>query len=695
MEDNVIVQEQTNLVFAQKLIDKKISVIQTRIDALEQQNKDSLEYAVHEKIDDIERAEVYGNINTTDSYLEKLYKEISIFKKIHPKPFFAKIQFEDSYGDNIYYIGLKNIEDDSTDCLVLDWRTPVASLLYNSSLGKTSYIAPKGEIDVNLKLKRQFRLQPNRITSYIDTNTKIDDSILQEVLSKNTSSHMSNIVETIQEEQNKIIRRDPRETVIINGVAGSGKTSIAMHRIAYILFANKGNIKSENILVISPNKLFGTYIGDVLPELGEEPVSTITSSQMFKIAKLAPKTAGSKAEMVKSQFNSTSRKSEIDIKFSLDFKHKVDEFLKNYDINPYIKQLLINGEQITDTELNSVTYCGKNLDINYRINRAIEMILIKKFPRLSITKRDMLKNKLVAKCKELITPQKVMAEVYKEFNLTPLKDNQLGFEDAPIFAYVKANLNVCPQNYFIKHIFVDEMQDYDPFTISLIKKIYPTAVMTLAGDYNQNITSSQSNLESLKETFPNVNVDKLDVSYRSTKEIIDFAQGVIGGGMGSEHIVRHGDVPIVKKVQQSEDLEKMVYGIAYKYPKDKIAIITKTETEAIELSKVFKDFTLIRDEEDPTLLTSQQIITTIYLSKGLEYDRVIVPNVDNKNYTTDLDKQNLYVASTRALHGLYIAYSNEPAQFIPAKYLNNNTPSLKPTTQNISKNNCDRDILKL
>ena len=668
MDKKILDYEQQKLVSVQNVIDGQIDYVLQRIGSYSKEIKEALEYAVHEKIDDMERLEVYGEINMTDANLANMQKELMALTRVKPKPFFARIDLKSEFGDDSYYIGLKNIQNEQ-EFMVLDWRAPISSLFYYSSLGKASYDAPAGKVDVELKLKRQFRTAPNKIVSYIDTNTKINDEILQTVLSENTTSHMSNIVETIQEEQNLIIRKNPNQTVIINGVAGSGKTSIAMHRIAYVLFANKGSIQSKNILIVSPNKLFSKYIEDVLPELGEENVATYTMMNVLRAANLAPKSFGSKADMIKSQFADNLRKQEIDIKFSNDFKHQVDEFLLKYDIRPYLKFITINGSPITIQELKALPYNFQTPNIYHKFTKSVENLLIKRYPKLSPSNLDKVINKIVAKYLKLISPARILSEIYNKFNLHFGEGKNLGYEDAPIYAYINSHIKELEQNYFIKHIFVDEMQDYDPFSIALLTRIYPKAVMTLAGDYNQNIMSGQSNLSCLKELFPSVNVDNLDVSYRSSYEISEFANLVIGSGCPSSQLIRHGDAPSVYNFKTDADFETYIYKILFEHPKDKIAILTKTEEEAVNLANKLEGFTLIKDESDNNLLTAQHIISTIYLSKGLEYDRVVLPNINESNFFSDLDKQNLYVACTRALHGLHITYNEKPSKFIPEKYL--------------------------
>lgn len=663
MDEKILEKEQAQLERTQKVIAKHIEQIDKVIAFREGKIRETLDYASSEKLDRYELADVYGAVRGREISIEQLNRDKSMFQRITPKPFFAKITFAEIGGQpESYYIGLKNIAD-GDDQIVIDWRTPMASLLYFSSLGKTSFTAPMGKIDVDLMLKRQFRLEPNKIVWYVDTNTKIDDNILQEILSQNTSSHMSNIVQTIQEEQNAIIRKPAQQTVIINGIAGSGKTSIAMHRISYILYSNKGNIASKNVLVVSPNRLFSTYIGDLLPELGEENVYACPMMQVLIDSDLAPKKCGSKISMVDNQFIDKARKNEIDKKYSIAFFDEVQRYLEDFDLAPYaIDAFNENGYNIPDEHIRAIP-TKKITDIASKIESLVYGVLIKEYPRVPDRLLQKAKNKIVMQMKKIITAELIMDKMYMDMGLH-YGEGEMGYEDAPIYSYINAQVKGVSPNYFIRHIFVDEMQDYDPFSIYLLKKIYPDAIMTLAGDYNQNLLSNQSNLEMLKRLFPNVKVDNLDVSYRSTNEIIEFAQKIVNGKIDAR-LVRHGDQPKVMRCDTADDFVTQVRAIVEAYPNDKIAVIAKTLTEANKLAKILKDFTFIRDERDDALLTSDKIITTTYLSKGLEYDRVILSNVDNENYSTDLDKQNLYVACTRALHGLYLTYSHEVSKFVP------------------------------
>ncbi len=661
MDEKVLETEQKNLVFVQGLINNDITTLTSSIQKRRDEIKSMLEYISSNNLDAGELKQAYSYINKNDKSASELEKEKSFFQKVLPKPFFARICFSQDSIKRDFYVGLKGVKKDNFP-YVIDWRTPVASLLYFSSLGKTSYLAPMGEIFVDLTLKRQFRLKPNQIVYYVDTDTKIDDNFLQEMLSQNTSSYMHNIVQTIQSEQNEIIRKSPSQTVIIDGIAGSGKTSIAMHRISYILFSNRGEITSQNIMVISPNRLFSKYIGELLPELGEENVLACPITWVFGEIGLTPKEFASKLDMIEQQFSSEKRRKEIDIKYSIKFFDEVNDFLEKFDITPYITMALEKCNISIPKEIFASLNLKPSSDIKTRIENTLHMALVKNFPKILDKDLQKIQNKVLGYLKSLDT-NTLISKLYeqKDFHYN---EKMPAYEDVSIYCYLNYKLNGVKKNYYIKHIFVDEMQDYDCFSIYLLREIYPNAVMTLAGDFNQNLLSCQSNLEMLTRIFPTTKVDHLDISYRSTQEIIEFSQKIIDGNHNS-HLVRHGEKPQVLNFKDDDEFVNFVNNLCEKYKNDKIAIITKTLSQAKQTKKLFSDFTLIEDEKNDSLLTSNKIITTTFLSKGLEYDRVIIKDASQSNYNTKLDKQNLYVACTRALHGLYVTYSGKLTNFIP------------------------------
>ena len=668
MNKKILVNEQKNLKKVQNIVNSNIKVLLSKISNSNETIQNSLEYINSNKLDSIEKRDMFSFINNKHEIVSTLTRRKDFLIRIKPKPFFAKIVFAEKDGiDELYYVGLKNISSGENP-VVIDWRTPVASLLYFSSLGETNYDSPSGKINVNLKLKRQFQLAPNKILSYIDTNTKIDDNFLQEVLSQNTTSYMHNIVQTIQEEQNKIIRRPPQQSIIIDGVAGSGKTSIALHRISYILYCNKGLITSKNILVVSPNKLFGSYVSELLPELGEENVYSCSMTQMFRDSNLLPKKFGNKMEMIERGLASQLSQDEINLKHSLSFFDEVCHFLKNFDIKPYVLDACkFKGYTLNPSVVENVTV-KDTPNLKLKIENYVHMLLLKNYNSLPYNNIEKMEKQIIKHLKNVITPALIYEKLYVSKNLTGV--NIMGYEDAPVYAYINYQINGALLNKSIQHIFVDEMQDYDPFSLYLIKQLFPDAVMTFAGDYNQNILSTSSNIEMLNRLYPEITIDRLDVSYRSTFEITAFSQNIIGKNF-CYNFVRHGDLPTITRNDSIESLKLDIQAISDLYPNDKIAIITKNLTEAKQISKLAPYFDLIIDDSDQTILTSKRIITTTFLSKGLEYDRVIIPFVNKGNYSSNLERQYLYVACTRALHGLHLFYDQDLAPCVNPSFLKN------------------------
>ena len=666
MNDRTLQEEQLSVNRVQQLIDEQVNELDSRIHDMASQNFDAMKYVQSENLDVMEMAEAYGEINTKDENLYELTSSRLFLKRIRPKPFFARLVFNSNGKHEDVYVGLKNIDRDGLP-YVIDWRVPTASLLYFSSLGKTSYTAPAGDIEVDLKLKRQYRISDGIVNSYVDTNVKIDDEVLQEVLSKNTSSYMSNIVQSIQAEQNAIIRKEPYCSVIINGIAGSGKTSIAMHRISYVLYALKGTITSRNIRIISPNPMFSEYISKLLPELGEENVEAESILSFMRTFEAIPlKMDASRKEMVEACFNNPLRQDEVNFKFSTEFYKKVNDYLNNLDLTKMIKTINFDKMKFTDEEIKQAVKLAKDVpNVFSRFIKICSKLISDYDPYMTGKTFDKQMTKIRIRAKTAFKTMDIMREMYKHFGMT--LPNKLNYEDIPIYGYIEHRTRELQPNYFIKHIFIDEVQDYDPFSLCLLKELYPLAVFTAVGDYNQNLLSTQTNLPVLKELLPKADVDKLDTSYRSTYEIVDFSAKVMGGTIET-HLVRHGEKPIVEKCDIYK-LQEYVKNIVEKHKDSKIAIIVKNDKEAKQFAEHFKDFTLITNENDTQLLTKNLIITTIYLSKGLEYDHVILPNINDNNYNSALDRQNLYVATTRALHGLYCFYENSPSRFIPTENL--------------------------
>ena len=374
----------------------------------------------------------------------------------------------------------------------------------------------------------------------------------------------------------------------------------------------------------------------------------------------------SRKEMVEACFDNPLRQDMVNYKFSPRFYHEVENYLKNLDLKKMIQTINFNNMSFSEEDIDKALEISKDVSNIYsKFIKTCSKLISDYDPFASGKAIEKQMQKVKIRAKTAFKTMDIMREMYKHFGLT--LPSKLNYEDIPIYAYIEHKTRLLQPNYFIKHIFIDEVQDYDPFSLTLLKELYPLAVFTAVGDYNQNLLSTQTNLPILKELLPKADVDKLDTSYRSTYEIVDFSARVMGGTIET-NLVRHGEKPVVKKCG-FKDLKEHVDQIVENHKNSKIAIIVKTDKEAKKYAELLKNFTLITDETNTNLLTQNLIITTIYISKGLEYDHVILPNLDSSVYNSTLDRQNLYVATTRALHGLYGFYEKDISKFVPTDYM--------------------------
>lgn len=269
---------------------------------------------------------LYENQTKLENIINNLSSDNYKLKKIRYSPYFAKIDIKDDFENNMYYIGTKNIMQNA-NLVVLDWRAPICSLFYDAQIGKSSYNSPNGKIDVELINKRQFKIENGQLIKYYDITNEFCDDMLLESLANTTSTYMKNIVATLQKEQNQIIRENTNSSVIVNGIAGSGKTSIGMHRIAYLLFQNRETLNKDNFLIISPNELFTEYISHLLPELCEDNVSSTSIVGIFnrQIDKLGR--GQNKQQLIHAILSKQeTRYEECKYKYTLDFLEKLNLF---------------------------------------------------------------------------------------------------------------------------------------------------------------------------------------------------------------------------------------------------------------------------------------------------------------------------------------------------------------------------------
>lgn len=615
--------------------------------------------------------------------------------KILDIPYFGRIDFCEKKEGKLttpIYIGIHTFYDPlSRTNLIYDWRAPVSSMFYDHELGEASYISPSGEVYGDMSLKRQYRIRKGRMEFMIESSLTVHDDILQKELSANADDKMKNIVTTIQREQNRIIRNEDANILIIQGVAGSGKTSIALHRIAYLLYALKGNISSKDILIISPNKVFADYISNVLPELGEETVPETSMEQILSSILYNKYKYQNFFEQVSELLERPTPDfiERIQYKSSPDFVLQLDKFILHIE-NTYF--------HATDVKLNRyITIPAEFIKEQFRrFNRypmrqrfetMTEYILGIMAIQYNFSVTTAEKTLLKKEIKKMFAGNNDL-QVYKDFfewtekpkMFKTCKNRTLEYTDLAPLAYLHLALEGHPPHSPVKHLLIDEMQDYTPIQYKIIQKLY-SCRKTILGDACQSVNPyGSSTAEMIRKVFATGEIMKLCKSYRSTFEITAFTQN-IRPNTDLEPVVRHGEHPRILRFQNSEKEIDGITELISLFRKSKyksLGIICKTETQAREIADK-----LLKHTDNIYFLSSQSsafvkgiIITSSHMAKGLEFDEVIVPQANNKNYCSEIDKSMLYVAVTRAMHKLTVTYWGKPCDFI---YI---SPTLKSSDLN-------------
>lgn len=621
------------------------------------------------KVDGDELAEINLQIENFEQQNNNIQKLVSRLTKQKKNPYFGRFDFKTADDDQArqYYIGLGFLQDNENKNLVYDWRSDICSLYYEDKLGKNSYTCPDGKIDGDVSLKRQYKIEDGKLNYYIDSNMVIDDDILMEQLSKNASSKMHEIASTIQKEQNILIRNEKFENTIVQGVAGSGKTSIAMHRVSYLLFKYRKQLKSEDILVLSPSELFADYIDEVLPALGEEKTFTTTFSNMAKrLLGLDFETRETMLERVIGKQQQADFEN-IAIKSSFEFLEDLKNFLNNDICKLFVPKTMTFGDVvITKDELADLFFNRmKTLPIYKRIDVLAENIA----DRFKIEQSK--HEDLVKRAKKLLYNKLITTDLLKIYNLflqsVDLEEiDKIGAYDVAPILLIKENLFSLKDNFDAKYVIIDEMQDYTPCHFYLFDKIWHCAKLYL-GDIYQSIdkTLSADYLKQLaKQTKSKLKY--LNKSYRSTLQISLFAQKILGKHIAN-NVNRNGDEVECHKVKDcAKDIEKILEQLSDK--SQSVAIICKTIDEIKLLQKqssILKKFKVLN--EIGSLTKAKNVITTPAKAKGVEFDCVIVPFANDTNYNNELDKNLLYVSATRALHKLYFVADKKPSRFLTKK----------------------------
>ena len=626
-----------------------------------------------ENANSFDEAEMQQVMQSTSMETSKVLQREEYYRRlcsIKDKPYFASIVFKDDEGE-IYniYMSLTYLKDKDSNNILYDWRSPICSLFYDYETGPCSYSAPGGIYSGELKRKRQYKIEDSKLIGVFDNSLNIDDEVLQEVLATESSDKMKNVVNTIQTEQNKVIRNLEDDNLIVQGIAGSGKTTVALHRIAFLLY-RLPNLNSNQILIFSPNQIFTEYISDVLPSLGEYNTLQTTFSDYLEHFITEYKEVESFTDFVSRYYSYNEVNPElVEYKQSNSIIDDLDAYLENYVLNCQFTSSFKKGEKnyIDKNEINALLHDKYDkFPLFERIDLIAEKLCSNNY-KGKLTKKKTYLKLLYENSNFKKDYQEIMKDFYSsEYCRIKLNEksinsfintNTLHYEDALIYTYIKGTLEGFLYESTIRQVVIDEAQDYNRLQYIIIRNIFKKAEFTILGDVNQNINPyyHYDSLEELKDLFPgDTRYLELLKTYRSSPEIIEYTNKILH----LKHvnaIRRETNKPVfirkgVENVKKNllEDIKTLQNN--YK----STAVITKDRKEAEYL------YELIKDEIDISLVDANTksfhkdlIIIPAYVSKGLEFDSVIIYNDRNNTYKVN-ERNLLYVACTRCQHELYI-----------------------------------------
>ncbi|KEK22925.1 RNA polymerase recycling motor HelD [Bacillus gaemokensis] len=694
------------------------------------------------------------------------HNQMTGLKRLQQSPYFGRVDFieDGEKGDESIYLGIHSFYDEGTEqFLVYDWRAPISSLYYDYSVGRAAYVAPNDTIAGEMTLKRQYVIRNGQIISMFDTGVTIGDTLLQEVLGNNANTQMKSIVSTIQKEQNQIIRNEKSRLLVVQGAAGSGKTSAALQRVAYLLYRYRDTLHADQIMLFSPNSMFNSYVSTVLPELGEDNMKQTTfqeyiESHIDKRFELEDPFTQMEYVLTKTEEeNYETRLEGIRYKASAHFIEVIDQYVAYLQREGMLfKDIKFRGEVIISKE--QIKERFYEFDSSIRIPNRIKLIsewLLKALKQQEKIERkelwveeevQLLDKETYAKVHQKLQKkqehsddtfddfeqeQNMLAAIVVKEHFKPLrrrvkklqfihtkalymqlfKDSQfiklfveenkllqswngiceetigkiqrfyMSYEDATPYLYLKDQLEELQRNTSVQHIFIDEAQDYSAFQYAFLKRIFPHTKMTILGDFNQTIYEHASGNEfsQLSALYGEELSERIVLmrSYRSTKQIIEFTKQLITDGEEIEPFQRDGKQPIIMEVKEGEEHHKKIVDQIEKWQQSghkTIAVICKTAEESEEAYHVLKASLQVRlIKKETSSFDTGILIIPSYLSKGVEFDAVIIYDASKKKYDRENERKLFYTACTRAMHELCICSVGEMNVFLqsasPNSYL--------------------------
>ncbi len=649
--------------------------------------------------------------------------KITNIAKIKERPYFARIDFKDDKKQNKekIYIGKIGVLDLDGNIVITDWRAPISTLYYDSNLGRVEYIAPEGIVKGDMSLKRQIIISNKRVTDIFDVDSVSDDELLKPYLGANADNRLKNIVASIQGEQNYIIRKGIEKNIVVQGVAGSGKTTVALHRIAYLMYNNSDKYKADQFMVIGPNKFFINYISNVLPDLDAGNAVQLTIEELAKKFIDEDILFEDVTKNLSDIIDDGIEKEYLKFKNSMEYYRLLDNYLNNIEDGfIWAKGLVINNIQILSKEDienvyktvngNSVSQklemtskvianrLKNNNDVYEYIKNSMDTLCqnekdVDKKRNLIKKEFDMLKDLTSTgfekQLKKLLNIDKVkVLKIYSDFieslnNMDELKKDTLQLlkkkicqnEDIAALLYIKYYLFGNEKFKKYRQVVVDEAQDFGKFTFYMLKLLISNATFSIFGDIAQGIYSYKSIddfNEILEDIFKEAEYIKLKKSYRTSIEIMNEANKISKEiGLDEALPVIRSAGPVIKSKINKSDKENYIVNQVKKYKEagfKSIAIIYKNQKELVNMNKKLKENSIESEiiYKDQEKYEGGICLLTSYLSKGLEFDVVIIADAEDEIYKYDnrLDMKLLYVSMTRALHKLELVYENNICRFL-------------------------------
>lgn len=595
--------------------------------------------------------------------------------KLKDSPYFARVDFSDGAPDDAfaYYIGRFSFRHEH-ELLIFDWRAPIASLFYDCEVGPAAYDAPAGRINGMLSRKRQFKIINGEMEYALESSSQVRDDVLQRELSHTSDEKMKSIITTIQKEQNSIIRNERTGTLIIQGVAGSGKTSIALHRVAYLLYRFQDRLSARNVAILSPNKVFGDYISSVIPELGEEPIFELSLAEIAELQ--MERVVGFEPDRDPLEIQDKDKRERARFKSTLEFVSLLQEYRKQLPHRIFAPVNYTFGRFTVDSE-----WIGKRFhayggsSIRQRLVRVADDIL-DRFSTDNVMQEELPTAKAILKSLSAMLTVKNTLTLYKNFYeklghpelFCMSAKNTLEWADVFPFLYLHAALDGLKESVITRHLVIDEMQDYTPIQYAVLNLLFPCQ-KTILGDFGQLIHPDHSHtLEDIVNIYPDAELVRLNKSYRSTFEIMTFAKG-IQNVSSLQPVERHGLKPEVISCGTEEEEFLRIQRAIQDFEEGanaSLGILLKTDADAKAL------YDVLSKEREMHLITPQSTsfhngvsITSIRMAKGLEFDEVVLPHTDSDTYRTQADRSLLYIACTRAMHRLTLTHQGDKARFLP------------------------------